>query len=86
MAPAARLPQGPFPDLQLRATLICNTARSLLQHNRNTAAQVRGLVRQHIDSFIYLINTEMREIVHANRSSANTHTTHHTPHTARHMP
>ncbi len=29
--------------------------------------KVRGLVRQHIDSFNYLINTEMREIVHANR-------------------
>jgi hypothetical protein len=28
--------------------------------------KVRGLVRQHIDSFNYLINHDMRKIVHAN--------------------
>lgn len=38
------------------------TSRSCLHAHR----QVRGLVKQHLDSFNYLLNSELRKIVAAN--------------------
>jgi len=68
VAPAARVPQGAAaaahaPNNQTTQPPTPNPQPP----TPNLSSQVRGLVRQHIDSFNYLINTEMREIVHANR-------------------
>lgn len=60
MAPAAGLLAGAPPLLQLRALA------PRAYPNQPSGQQVRGLVKQHLDSFNHLVDIEIKQIVKAN--------------------